>query len=345
MGVNIMNKKNDSSTDDNTNYFRLIKNNIAPLDLFIIRKLNEGLSLDEIVKEAKNEFNIKNLKSHIKQRMQKLLSESDPEDKIILTSTPQHIINPAKAYDNIFLVFIKANLDSPQQKNLDIGLQHVFQTIIDLNNKPRFKKPIKQLYTLTSGSFDFLGIVYENNIKRFHQFNEFLLNEEIARDIDVIPVDTDSAFLFNPISIPDYKDFKQFLIHYRDRMDLMIDDITKQEINATKTMRFFEKQAYALKAMTGKDKGEIYPLDAPELKIGRYYDNDLIIQDIIVSRRHAKISKIDNQYIFKDLSTNGSYINEKKIIYDEIILNDGDIITIGKMKYKFEKISIDKKSS
>lgn len=344
MSVNIMNK-NNQSTNDNTNYFRLIKNNVSPLDLFIISKLNDGLTIDEIIKEAKKEFEIKNLKTHIKQRIQKLLSEEDPEEKIILTSTPQHLINPAKVYDNIFLVFIKANLDSPQQKNLDIGLTQVFQTIMDLNNKPRFKKPIKQLYALTSGSFDFLGIVYENNMKRFHQFNEFLLNEEIARTIDIIPIDIDSTFLFNPISIPDYKDFKQFLIHYRDRMDLMIDDFTKQEINATKTMRFFEKQTYALKAITGKDKGELYPLDAPELKIGRYYDNDIIIQDIIVSRRHAKITKTDNHFIFKDLSTNGSYINDKKIIYDEIILNEGDIITIGKMKFKFEKIYIDKKSS
>ncbi|GAF80345.1 unnamed protein product, partial [marine sediment metagenome] len=81
---------------------------------------------------------------------------------------------------------------------------------------------------------------------------------------------------------------------------------------------------------------EIYPIDVNELKIGRYHDNDVILQDIAVSRRHAKISKIGNHYMFKDQSTNGSYVNDKQIIYDEVELTNGDIIKIGKNKFKFQ---------
>ena len=58
----------------------------------------------------------------------------------------------------------------------------------------------------------------------------------------------------------------------------------------------------------------MYPIDVPELKIGRYYDNDIILQDIIVSRRHAKISKIGDKYIYKDQSTNGSYVNKTLLV-------------------------------
>ena len=69
----------------------------------------------------------------------------------------------------------------------------------------------------------------------------------------------------------------------------------------------------------------------------------IIIQDINISRRHAKISKIGNQFIFKDQSTNGSFINNKKILYNEVELKEGDIIKIGKNKFKFQKLVLDGK--
>ena len=121
-------------------------------------------------------------------------------------------------------------------------------------------------------------------------------------------------------------------------MNTMINELKKNDINSSKTMNFFEENTYGIKLINGKNNGEIYPIDVNELKIGRYYDNDIILQDMSVSRRHAKISKIGNHYIFKDQSTNGSYINDKQLIYDEVELKDGDIIKIGEYKLKFKKI-------
>jgi pSer/pThr/pTyr-binding forkhead associated (FHA) protein len=123
----------------------------------------------------------------------------------------------------------------------------------------------------------------------------------------------------------------------------MINELTKDDIDFSKTMRFFDKYEYEIHVISGKNKGDIYPIDMTELKIGRYQDNDIIIPDIAVSRRHAKITRIGNQYIYQDQSTNGSYVNNKKIIYNEVELNDGDIIKIGNDKFQFQKSSLEKK--
>lgn len=341
MSVGKMDEKMEQFESKETNYFQIIKNNITPLDLFILSKLNEGYLLDEVVDLAKKEFDIKNPKKTIEERFKKMVSEKNPDQRIILRSKPQFIIDPTKIHNNISLVFIKANVDSSDQKNLDIGVQNVFETIVNLNNKPRFGKPLKQLFTITGWMYDYFGIIYENNIDRFHSFRNHLLNEGIAKTIDIIPVDSERGFLFNPISIPDYKNYKHFLVNYHNRMNLMMDELTKKDVDSTKTMRFFDKEDYGLHAIEGKNKGEIYPIDVAELKIGRYHDNDIILQDISVSRRHAKIEHVGNTFIFKDQSTNGSYVNDKQIIYDEVELKDGDIIKIGKNTFKFEQLNIE----
>jgi len=330
------------STD--VNYFRIIKNNITPLDLFIISKLNEGLSLNQVVTLTEKEFDIKNAKKTVEERFNKLLSEQNPERSIILQSNPQYLINPAKLYNTISMIFIKANLDTLEKTSIDISIQNVFDTIMNMNNKPKFGKPIKQLYTITGWMFDFIGIIYVNNMERFHRFRNYLINEGIAKKVDIVPINIDSGFLFNPISSPDYNDVKHFLIHYHNRMDRMMDELKANDINSTKTMRFFDKDEYVLKVLSGKHKGEMYPIDTNEIKIGRYYDNDIILQDIDISRRHAKITKIGNKHIFKDRSTNGTYVNDKLIVYDEIELQNDDVIKIGKNKFRFQKKKQNKNS-
>jgi hypothetical protein len=330
----------DQFDTKDTNYFHIIKNNISPLDLYIINKLNEGYSLDEIADIIEKEFDIQQAKKTVKSRFKKLLSEEKPEDSIILFPTPKYILNPSKLFGSISLILIKANLDTIEQKNTEIGIQNVFDTILDINNKPQFEKPIKQLFTTSGWNYDFFGLVYINNTKRFHEFRNYLINEGIVKTVDIVPVNVDDGFLFNPIASPDTKNFKHFLIHYQNRMKNMMDEFHKKEVKSAETMRFFDKYDFGLKVLAGKSKGEFYPIDGPELKIGRYYDNDIIIKDIVVSRRHAKITMIGNKFIFKDQSTNGSYINDKLLVYDEMELHEGDTISIGKSKFQFQKITV-----
>jgi hypothetical protein len=319
------------------NFFRMIKNNISPIDLFIISQLNSGKTPEELLDLIKKEFNVKNPEKIVKQRIQKLLLEDNLEKKIIQYPQPKYIINPEKLYDRIYLVLLKANLDPFGIKNVDISINEIYNTILNINSQPRFGKPIKQLYTTIGWTYDFFGLVFENNMSRFHTFRDYLLKENIIKVMDVIQLDNNN-FLYNTIFQPNPYEYKQFLIQYKNRMNGIVEELDDNFLS-TKTADYFAKEMFILEVKEGDNKGEVYTLDEPEIKIGRYYDNNIILKDPTVSRRHAKIIKIDQTYIFKDESTNGSYVNKKLIHYDEKKLDEGDIITIGKTKYVFQKLS------
>ena len=69
--------------------------------------------------------------------------------------------------------------------------------------------------------------------------------------------------------------------------------------------------------------------DRNEVTIGRDSDNDIQIDNISVSRVHARIVKEPNFYLLEDLSsTNGTFVNGKKI--NKKYLKEDDEITIGK---------------
>jgi hypothetical protein len=319
------------------NFFRMIKNNISPIDLFIISQLNSGKTLEELPDLIKKEFNVKNQEKIIKQRIQKLLYEDNLEKKIIQYPQPKYVINPEKLYDRIFLVLIKANLDPSGIKNTDISIGEIYNTILNINSLPRFGKPLKQLYTIVGWTYDFFGLVFENNMDRFHSFRDYLQKENIIKVMEVIQLDNNN-FLYNPIFQPNPYEYKQFLIQYKNRMNGITEELD-DDFLSTKTMDYFAKEMYVLKVLEGDNTEEVYTLDDPEIKIGRYYDNNIILKDPTVSRRHAKIIKIDQTYIFKDESTNGSHVNKELIHYDEKKLDEGDIIKIGKTKYIFQKIA------
>lgn len=73
--------------------------------------------------------------------------------------------------------------------------------------------------------------------------------------------------------------------------------------------------------------------DKAEITIGRNPGNDIHIDNLGVSKQHAKIIKQDGAYVIEDLnSTNGTFINEKRVA--RAVLNDNDEIHIGKHSLK-----------
>lgn len=50
---------------------------------------------------------------------------------------------------------------------------------------------------------------------------------------------------------------------------------------------------------------------------------DIIIQDNYVSRKHAEISLIDGQYVYRDLSKNGTTINGRVYHNEKIVIAPG----------------------
>ncbi len=70
-------------------------------------------------------------------------------------------------------------------------------------------------------------------------------------------------------------------------------------------------------------------IDQDEIIIGRDTGNDIQIDNVAVSREHARIISGPDYYLIEDLkSTNGTFVNGKKI--NKKFLQEVDEITIGK---------------
>ena len=79
---------------------------------------------------------------------------------------------------------------------------------------------------------------------------------------------------------------------------------------------------------------KVFQSDKTEITIGRNMKNDLQIDNLAVSNFHAKVKRIHGTYSLEDLhSTNGTFINEKKITKSD--LQDGDTADIGKHSLTF----------
>ena len=90
-----------------------------------------------------------------------------------------------------------------------------------------------------------------------------------------------------------------------------------------------------LHVIGGNDRGKAHPLTKPETSIGRGADQDCILADIAVSRRHVVVAIEGARYRLKDLgSGNGSLLNGTRT--DTAILNDGDQVEIGNTLLRFE---------
>ena len=69
--------------------------------------------------------------------------------------------------------------------------------------------------------------------------------------------------------------------------------------------------------------------ERPEIIIGRSPNTDIQIDNLAVSKRHAKLVKQNDQYTVEDLnSTNGTFLNDEMIT--RAILKHNDIVTVGK---------------
>jgi len=90
------------------------------------------------------------------------------------------------------------------------------------------------------------------------------------------------------------------------------------------------KEAALIQLETGKR----FPLKGDTIYIGRQNNNDLIIDDPSVSRRHARLDREGPSYVITDLnSTNGTQINQIPITTG--ILQDEDCLTLGKSNFIF----------
>ncbi len=84
-------------------------------------------------------------------------------------------------------------------------------------------------------------------------------------------------------------------------------------------------------------KGRKVPL-ITKITLGRDKDNDLVLDSQLVSRYHAYIQKIRNEYFIRDLhSANGTFINNERIESDKYYkINQRDSIKIANVEVSLQ---------
>ena len=87
--------------------------------------------------------------------------------------------------------------------------------------------------------------------------------------------------------------------------------------------------------ITAGDKaGYQLKLDHREITIGRAANSDLVIDDEFASTNHARIIKLDNEWMVQDLnSTNGTFLDGVKIS-SPVALKLGSEVRIGKTAFE-----------
>ena len=85
---------------------------------------------------------------------------------------------------------------------------------------------------------------------------------------------------------------------------------------------------YALVVDRGPRAGLTWLLEPGTTSIGRGADQDIFLDDVTVSRRHAEVTVAESASIKDAGSTNGIYVNGERL--DEASLSAGDEIIIGK---------------
>ena len=83
--------------------------------------------------------------------------------------------------------------------------------------------------------------------------------------------------------------------------------------------------------------GEVLPLLGERMLVGRSRECDLVLPDVLLSRRHAEVFRTARGWLVRDLgSMNGTRVNDERI-EDERVLYDGDIVTVGGWRLVFSE--------
>jgi pSer/pThr/pTyr-binding forkhead associated (FHA) protein len=146
--------------------------------------------------------------------------------------------------------------------------------------------------------------------------------EQTFRDDFLVRIYTLSAE--QPLTINVYEDL---LVKYSADAK-MIDN----GFNGDITEMYLSKPPMVMLEFKGKEIGT-WILDKPVMNIGRTADNDIVIDNLAVSRLHAVLEKDKGNYYVRDCdSLNGTLVNDKKV--GRAKLHHGDEIVIGKHKLR-----------
>ncbi|MCW2718711.1 ATP-binding cassette domain-containing protein, partial [Pseudonocardia sp.] len=78
----------------------------------------------------------------------------------------------------------------------------------------------------------------------------------------------------------------------------------------------------------GRQPSTVHRIGTSRIRIGRLPDNDIVLDDLLVSRRHAELTNLDGVWRLADLaSPNGTFVNGRRIT--EATITERDLVGIG----------------
>ena len=84
----------------------------------------------------------------------------------------------------------------------------------------------------------------------------------------------------------------------------------------------------------GPNAGSTYVLDRDETTLGRHPASTIFLDDVTVSRRHARVRRVDVRYELDDVgSLNGTYVDHRRI--DTATLHDLAEVQVGRYVLTF----------
>lgn len=92
-----------------------------------------------------------------------------------------------------------------------------------------------------------------------------------------------------------------------------------------------ELPRYRLAFETGPEAGRTFPLGS-ETTVGRAPENDVVVEDTMVSRRHARLTSTDVLAIEDLGSLNGTYVNGERVGRSRLAANDAIVIGTTKLR-------------
>lgn len=146
-----------------------------------------------------------------------------------------------------------------------------------------------------------------------------------------------------PLKYGDQLRIEDFEIHFLATSDKKVShEATDSDVLEVKMVKKLlqamnEGQTAMMEVMDGDHKGEKFAFEGKnqDVLIGRDSACEFFINETILSRKHAKISKRFDTFTIYDLgSKNGTFINRESI--QEKALKDGDIIQLGTVTILFK---------
>ncbi|MGA8546857.1 MAG: BTAD domain-containing putative transcriptional regulator [Mycobacterium sp.] len=120
----------------------------------------------------------------------------------------------------------------------------------------------------------------------------------------------------------------------QERMD--IKQVAKTTAARTLTTAYTASGRQSAVAGLRDSAGRRYPLQAPETRIGRLTDNDIVLDDEEVSRHHAVIIDTGSSFMITDLRSANGLLVQGRRLHPSATLADGDHISICGYEFTFE---------